>query len=379
MSNKEENLDLSKVTVSKLLNDQSIPDSTDPKPEEPVEEQVEETVEATDESGNVQETPVEGEAQEETQSEESVEEPVTDATEEPVAENSESEEDSEPTIIQSLKDRLGYEIDGEFGEDYDGIIGLTKAAATKMAEEQFESVFSAFPDIQEYLNYRISGGDPEKYFKVAAKEIDFNTLKVDEKDVGMQKKIVETFLGHQGYTPEEIADTVQDYEDAKLLYKNASRAVQKLAVTQEQNKKQLLEQQQKDAQQAAQQTQQTWSEISGIINKGKLRDFTIPESDKKKFYNWMATPVDAQGRSQRLLDREKMDQESILAMEFLIYKGLDISKLVNTKATTRQAVNLKAKLKSNTQTATRRMKGNKGGYNKSQKRTSVPSLDKLFS
>ena len=379
MSNKEENLDLSKVTVSKLLNDQSIPDSTDPKPEEPVEEQVEETVEATDESGDVQETPVEGEAQEETQSEESVEEPVTDATEEPVAENSESEEDSEPTIIQSLKDRLGYEIDGEFGEDYDGIIGLTKAAATKMAEEQFESVFSAFPDIQEYLNYRISGGDPEKYFKVAAKEIDFNTLKIDEKDVGMQKKIVETFLGQQGYTPEEIADTVQDYEDAKLLYKNASRAVQKLAVTQEQNKKQLLEQQQKDAQQAAQQTQQTWSEISGIINKGKLRDFTIPESDKKKFYNWMATPVDAQGRSQRLLDREKMDQESILAMEFLIYKGLDISKLVNTKATTRQAVNLKNKLKANTQTATRRMKGNKGAYNKSQKRTSIPSLDKLFS
>ena len=198
MSNKEENLDLSKVTVSKLLNDQSIPDSTDPKPEEPVEEQVEETVEATDESGDVQETPVEGEAQEETQSEESVEEPVTDATEEPVAENSESEEDSEPTIIQSLKDRLGYEIEGEFGEDYDGIIGLTKAAATKMAEEQFESVFSAFPDIQEYLNYRVSGGDPEKYFKVAAKEIDFNTLKVDEKDVGMQKKIVETFLGQQG-------------------------------------------------------------------------------------------------------------------------------------------------------------------------------------
>ena len=371
MSNKEENLDLSKITVSKLLNDESIPDSTDPKPEEPVEAQVEETVEATDESGDVQETPVEGEAQEETQSEESVEEPVTDATEEPVAENSESEEDLEPTIIQSLKDRLGYEIEGEFGEDYDGIIGLTKAAATKMAEEQFESVFSAFPDIQEYLNYRVSGGDPEKYFKVAAKEIDFNTLKVDEKDVGMQKKIVETFLGQQGYTPEEIADTVQDYEDAKLLYKNASRAVQKLAVTQERNKK--------DAQTAAQQTQQTWNEISGIINKGKLRDFTIPESDKKKFYNWMAAPVDAQGRSQRLIDREKMDQESILAMEFLIYKGLDISKLVNTKATTRQAVNLKAKLKSNTQTATRRMKGNKGAYNKSQKRANIPSLDKLFS
>ena len=69
-----------------------------------------------------------------------------------------------------------------------------------MAEEQFESVFSAFPDIQEYLNYRVSGGDPEKYFKVAAKEIDFNTLKVDEKDVGMQKDCRNVFRSTRIYT-----------------------------------------------------------------------------------------------------------------------------------------------------------------------------------
>ena len=61
MSNKEENLDLSKVTVSDLLNDKKIPDSTDPKPE-PVVEKVEETVEATEETGSTQEV------QEETQS-----------------------------------------------------------------------------------------------------------------------------------------------------------------------------------------------------------------------------------------------------------------------------------------------------------------------
>ena len=43
--------------------------------------------------------------------------------------------------------------------------------AEKIAEEQFRSVFQSFPDIQEYLNYRVSGGDPDKFFKVAAKEI----------------------------------------------------------------------------------------------------------------------------------------------------------------------------------------------------------------
>ena len=371
---KDENLDLSKVTVSQLLDDQQIPDSTDPKEEEkPVEDTVEEVKETT-------ETP---ETQEESKPEEPAEEPVEEL-EEPVAkeeaaENTESDEtDSEPSIISTLVERLGYDIQGDFSDDYDGIIGVTKEAATKMAEEQFQQVFSAFPDIQEYLNYRVSGGDPDKYFEVAAKEIDFSKLQLNEKDLGMQRKVLETFLVSQGYEPEEVTDTIQDYEDAKILYKNAGRAVKKLAVAQANAKENLLKQQQEDAKIVAEQTKETWNNIGTIINKGRLKEFTIPEADKKKFYNWMSVPVDQQGRSQRIIDREKLDQESILAMEYLMYKGLDLSKLINTKATTRQAVNLKAKLKSNTQTATRRMKGNKGGFNKTSKRPTIPSLDKLL-
>ncbi len=371
---KEENLDLSKVTVSQLLDDQQIPESTDPKQEEkPVENTTEEVVEKTQE---------ESVPEQETTDEETVEEVKEEQTEEaeqPVAENTESDEtDSEPSIVSTLIERLGYDIQGEFSDDYDGIVGVTKEAATKMAEEQFQQVFSAFPDIQEYLNYRVSGGDPDKYFEVAAKEIDFSKLEVNEKDVGMQRKILETFLTSQGYEPEEVTDTIQDYEDAKILYKNAGRAVKKLAVAQASAKETLLKQQQEEAKVVAQQTKETWNNINQIVNKGKLKDFTIPEADKKKFYNWMSVPVDQQGRSQRIIDREKLDQESILAMEYLMYKGLDLSKLINTKATTRQAVNLKAKLKANSQTASRRMKGNKGGYNKTSKRPNIPSLDKLL-
>tara|TARA_R100000654_G_scaffold784_4_gene3036 strand:- start:584 stop:1708 length:1125 start_codon:yes stop_codon:yes gene_type:complete len=371
---KEENLDLSKVTVSQLLDDQQIPESTDPKQEEkPVENTTEEVVEETQE---------ESVPEQETTDEETVEEVKEEQTEEaeqPVAENTESDEtDSEPSIVSTLIERLGYDIQGEFSDDYDGIVGVTKEAATKMAEEQFQQVFSAFPDIQEYLNYRVSGGDPDKYFEVAAKEIDFSKLEVNEKDVGMQRKILETFLTSQGYEPEEVTDTIQDYEDAKILYKNAGRAVKKLAVAQASAKETLLKQQQEEAKVVAQQTKETWNNINQIVNKGKLKDFTIPEADKKKFYNWMSVPVDQQGRSQRIIDREKLDQESILAMEYLMYKGLDLSKLINTKATTRQAVNLKAKLKANSQTASRRMKGNKGGYNKTSKRPNIPSLDKLL-
>ena len=288
-------------------------------------------------------------------------------------------EEEEATIISTLKERMGYDIEGEFADDYDGIANLTKAMAEKIAEEQFQSVFQSFPDIQEYLNYRVSCGDPDKFFKVAAKEIDFGKLQLNKDDKGMQRKVVESFMQMQGFEAEEISEAIQDYEDAGLLLKNSERAVKKLAAHQVKEKESLVKQQQEQAQETARQTQETWGQIGSIINKGRLRDFTIPESDKKRFYSWMATPVDNKGRSQRLIDREKLDQESILAMEYLMYKGLDISKLVSAKVNTKQAASLKAKLKSSKPTASRRMKGNKGGYNKSSNgRPNIPTLDKLL-
>lgn len=369
---KEDNLDLSKISVSELLDDQQIPST----------ETTEETPEAVE-----TETPTSEETSEETTEEtsEDIQEDDTEAEEpndslQEAAESLETEtEETEASIISTLKERLGYEIEGDFEDDYDGIAGLTKAMAEKIAEEQFRSVFQSFPDIQEYLNYRVSGGDPDKFFKVAAKEIDFAKLSLNKEDKGMQRKVVESFMQMQGFEAEEITEAIQDYEDAGLLLKNSERAVKKLAAHQVKQKESLVQEQQKHAQETAKQTQETWGQIGSIINKGRLRDFTIPESDKKKFYSWMATPVDNNGRSQRLIDREKLDQESILAMEYLMYKGLDISKLVSAKVNTKQAASLKSKLKSGKPTASRRMKGNKGGYNKtSNGRPNIPTLDKLL-
>tara|TARA_R110002074_G_scaffold145784_2_gene294933 strand:+ start:1332 stop:2450 length:1119 start_codon:yes stop_codon:yes gene_type:complete len=369
---KEDNLDLSKISVSELLDDQQIPST--------------ETTEETSEDVDT-ETSKADETSEETTEETSVDiqEDDTEAPEpnedlQEAADTLETEtEESEASIISTLKERLGYEIEGDFEDDYDGIAGLTKAMAEKIAEEQFRSVFQSFPDIQEYLNYRVSGGDPDKFFKVAAKEIDFGKLSLNKEDKGMQRKVVESFMQMQGFEAEEITEAIQDYEDAGILLKNSERAVKKLAAHQVKQKESLVQEQQQQAQETAKQTQETWGQIGSIINKGRLRDFTIPESDKKRFYNWMATPIDNNGRSQRLIDREKLDQESILAMEYLMYKGLDISKLVSAKVNTKQAASLKSKLKSGNPTASRRMKGNKGGYNKtSNGRPNIPTLDKLL-
>ena len=217
---KEDNLDLSKISVSELLDDKQIPST----------ETTEETPEAVE-----TETPTAEETTEET-TEETSKETQEDDTEAEAPNNDLQEtadtleqegegEESEASIISTLKERLGYEIEGDFEDDYDGIAGLTKAMAEKIAEEQFRSVFQSFPDIQEYLNYRVSGGDPDKFFKVAAKEIDFGKLSLNKEDKGMQRKVVESFMQMQGFEAEEITEAIQDYEDAGLLLKNSERAV----------------------------------------------------------------------------------------------------------------------------------------------------------
>lgn len=264
---KEDNLDLSKISVSALLDDQPTPaaESTEETPETPeavetetptTDESVEETTEETSEE--IQEDDTEAEA------------PNDDLQEAADALESETEtEEEEATIISTLKERMGYDIEGEFADDYDGIANLTKAMAEKIAEEQFQSVFQSFPDIQEYLNYRVSGGDPDKFFKVAAKEIDFGKLQLNKDDKGMQRKVVESFMQMQGFEPEEISETIQDYEDAGILLKNSERAVKKLAAHQIKEKENLVKQQQKQAQETARQTQETWGQIGSIINKGR--------------------------------------------------------------------------------------------------------------
>ena len=229
---KEDNLDLSKISVSELLDDQQIPST--------------ETTEETSEDVDT-ETSKADETSEETTEETSVD-IQEDDTEAPepnedlqAADTLETEtEESEASIISTLKERLGYEIEGDFEDDYDGIAGLTKAMAEKIAEEQFRSVFQSFPDIQEYLNYRVSGGDPDKFFKVAAKEIDFGKLALNKEDKGMQRKVVESFMQMQGFEAEEITEAIQDYEDAGILLKNSERAVKKLAAHQVKQKESLV-------------------------------------------------------------------------------------------------------------------------------------------
>ena len=361
--NKEESLDLSQVSVANLLNADA--PSSIPTPEV---EESEQEAPAVEEST---EKPVETEAAE---------------TSEPVAEVAQETVESEPAsgdtpqaeelgVIDTLRQKFGYEVQGEYGEDYDGVVDFTTQVANEMAKEQLDTVFGQFPDVEQYLQFRYNGGDPKKYFQATSPEVDFSAVELSEDDISMQRLVVQEHLSKQGYTSEEVAETVQEYIDAGILHRQANRSLTKLQAYQEKQAAQLIERQKADAEQRQSQLQEQWGTIKTTIDKGTLRTFEIPKADKNKFYSWMSEAVDNQGRTQRLLDREQMDLETQLAIEYLAWKKFDLSKLVSATQNTKKAQNLKAKLQQ-TQTASRRMKG---GTNSAQKAPQkLPSLKDLL-
>ena len=362
----EKSLDLSQVSVANLLNDNAPTDipspeaEVAPEPEETPEPQVNEEVE---------EVP-----QAEVAEPESTTAEATEAEETSESLSSSDEEAEEPGVIDTLRTKMGYEVAGEFSEDYDGVVGFTQAVAQEIAKEQLDAVFGQFPDVEQYLQYRYNGGDAKKYFQATNPNVDFGAIELTDEDVSMQRMVVQEFLQRQGYTADEISETVQEYVDAGILMGQATRSLGKLKIAQEKEAKDLVAAQQRQAEENQRQVQQQWQSIRTTIDAGTVKGFTIPNADRNKFFSWMSDAVDNQGRTQRLLDRESMDLETQVAMEYLLWKNFDLSKLVANTKNTKQAKNLKEKLQQR-KPSNQRMKGGQTSYKAPKK---LPSLKDLL-
>ena len=358
----EKSLDLSQVSVANLLNDDA--PTNIPEPE----------TETVDESVNdASEEIVEEELQ--------VEEPVAATepdSEDEVAERlpgeTSKEVEDDTSVIDVLRSKFGYDIEGDFDEDYDGVVAFTQTVANEIAKEQLDSVFGQYPDVEQYLQYRYNGGDPKRYFQATAPQVDYSAIEIDAEDVGTQRAVVQEFLRRNGYTDEEAKETVQEYVDAGILERHATRSLGKLKTMQEREAATILEQQQREAQQRQQKVQERWTNIKSTIDTGRVRGFEIPAADRKKFFGWMSEAVDNQGNTQRLIDRQSMDIETQVAMEYLLWKNFDLNKLVANSANTAKAQNLKQKLQQNN-TAAKRMKGGQTSYKAPKK---LPSLKDLL-
>lgn len=268
-------------------------------------------------------------------------------TEPPKTEEPEDEvETGEDSLIGFLSEKFGYDLgDDKFEDTPEGITDFVKTVASKQFEQYIDKLQDNYPDVVEYMEYRMNGGDPKAFYESLSKEIDYKQLQFGEEDTSTQKRVLRDFYSEQGFEQDTVDEMIKNYETSGILYNQAKAALPTLVKLKEKQKEQTLRQQEVQRIEYENQQKKQIELIQQTVQKGQLRDLKLSEADKGSFQNWLFKPVTKDGKTQQMLDREKLSIEDKLAIEYLIHKGFDINNLVTAKAKTLNVESIKSKMK----------------------------------
>jgi len=296
-----------------------------------------------------QEVPSEEEQTEETTEEEEV--PEDQETEEQTDEETQQEEteEAEVSLFEELGAELGMDeaIDGEeYDETVDGFVEFTEDAVQTAMQNQWNEVFEQYPDVQQYVQYRMQGGDPEEYQETVF-DTTWENQTISEDDTQQQKEVIRENLSDD-FEEEEIEEFIDEYEAAGTLNTEAKKSLRQLQREEERQKEQLIQQQEEEATRQQEQVQEFWNDVQSTIEeRDEFHGIPVPEGEKDDFFSFMAEDVtDGQGLSRRDQMVQEMDMEDRIAVDLILYYDFDLDKLAELKAKTKNAESLRDRLKS---------------------------------
>jgi hypothetical protein len=250
----------------------------------------------------------------------------------PVLPPRKEENEEQEGFYEGLQKLLGYEVDGEFDESVEGVAEYAKAVGQKIAEEEVKDLFESFPDVKEYLQFRLNNGDPAKFFEAKYGDVDYSKYNVTETDEVTQETVIRKYLLNDGYKQDQIEEIVKDYKDTGLLYKQAKRFADKLVESQASRRNEISTKQAEEARIIEAQREQLIGEMNSVIEKGNLHNIIIPDKDRKEFKAWLLQP-DQRGQTRRQVTMSQLSLEQKLQLEYLAFKGFDLKDLVKKEAT----------------------------------------------
>ena len=260
------------------------------------------------------------------------------------------EEDSEESgsVAESIAKALGYDIENTYADTEEGLVEFTKDIAQNIAEDQLNELFQQFPLVQKHLDFVLAGGDSEKFFQAYNPTMDYSQYEIDQNDARTQKAFVSEYFKTKGHDEEFIKDMLEDYEDSGKLYDKAIVAQKQLATIQSREREQIVEQQKRARAEQEKAQEEFWENVAATIDQGKeFAGIRIPEKEKAKFFDYISAPVDKSGRTRRDMDYSNSELDVKLAIDYLMYKGMNLQDIITTKAKTESVKSLRDKIQRN--------------------------------
>lgn len=252
----------------------------------------------------------------------------------------------EPLVV-TLQKKSGYTLLDEnnkpkvYEDTEEGILEMATDIAVLKANEAQKKYFEMFPDVREYAEFRQRGGNKADFFKRQAES--WSNVKFDAKNEDLCKNVLRATLS-KTMNKEQVEDTLQLYKDTGKLEGYGKTAYDNLVKEEVEFKKREKETFERQEAENTQKVEQYWNETHEVIKKGNLNNIIIPEADRDGFFKYISEAVDDNGRSQAIVDRQKLPREQLLQLEYLQYKGFNLKGLIEAAAKTERARTLRSKM-----------------------------------
>lgn len=300
--------------------------------------------------------------------EDNIEDNVDNASEKkkPADTSSKDNSDSDESVaivgfFDALSEELGWDDveDDEKPKTAEELIQYFKDVIDENSKPDYAS-----EEVERLDQFVRNGGNLKDYLQIDA-ELDLDNIDLEDDEV-TQKAVVRALLKEKGFSSARIDKMINKYEDAGILEDEATDALEDLKEINETKKKQLLADQQKQAQKIQQKQQEFFNnvmnEIKGLDN---IYGIAVPEKDKKALLEYIFKP-NSKGITKYQEDYAK-SLKNLVTSAYFTMKGDSIISVAEKKGRKDAIDNFKNTLTKNT------------GVNKRSKRTETNNSDSVWS
>lgn len=239
-----------------------------------------------------------------------------------------TEDNAVATFFEALSDKMGWELDEdeEIPQTPEELVEYFQEVIEENSVPQYAS-----EEVEALDKFVKNGGNLRDYFQIDG-ELDLEDFEIEDNEVN-QKLVIKEFLKEKGFSSKQIDKKLTKYEDAGLLEDEATDALEALRDIREQKKQQLLEEQEKSANELKKRQQEYFNsvvtEIKGMDN---IRGIKIPQKDKQALLEYIFKPT-ADGKTQYQKDYSK-SVKNLLESAYFTMKGDTLLKAAKSEGST---------------------------------------------
>jgi len=255
-----------------------------------------------------------------------------------------SEEGGEETpLVLSFVEKSGIKLEeSELAGLDDTVEGWEKASqiiAQKQAEETFNQTFEQNPKLKAHLEFVQNGGDESTFMETFYPKEDWTKVEFKEDDADLQEKILRGYYEKKGIDDSLIEVNVQAAKSQEKLGELSEKALEELAAVQNAEQQQLLSNQAAAAESERQAAAEAWRQVQKTIKEAEsIQGLPIQNDKRDEFLDYLGKPVDQNGNTARDQRWAQLTNDEILAVDYLLFMGLDnLNKIIDIKAGTQAA------------------------------------------